>query len=257
MWRNYGLTERTRAMGREMEDGLWRTTADLYNANLRNISGPYDRSYGMDMQSYVSVMGLWLRMTMDAGKAPLTSFEPPVDHITDLFIIPEMVVLDARIPDDAMKAFLAFPGEHEVRRPIEGKRVATAWMGKTLIYGGEITGHTRGVDAESQFHPVTAQWLAPNGKIGWLNLTACPNIDADATRKGIAITTEPGMVRFRMDAPGIKASDAQANQWKLAGLTVKIDTDGSGFKAVQGDGYIDVTYSAVTRMQMQFAQPGN
>ena len=25
-----------------------------------------------------------------------------------------------------------------------------------MIYGGEITGHTRGVDAHSQFHPVTA-----------------------------------------------------------------------------------------------------
>lgn len=257
LWRNYGLTAHTRAMGREMEAGLWRATADLYNANLRNISGPYDRSYGMDMQSYVSIMGLWLRMTMSADKAPLTAFDPPVDHIDDLFFIPEMVVLDAQIPADAMKSFLAFPGEHEVRRPIEGKRVATAWIGKTLIYGGEITGHTRSVDAESQLHPVTAQWLAPNGKIGWLSLTIAPKIDADATRKGIAIITDPGEVRFRIAVPGIKATDAAAAEWKLAGLTVKIETDGKNFKAVQGEGYIDVSYAAVTQMQMQFAQPGN
>jgi len=255
LWRNYGLTARTREMGRTMEDGLWRATADFYNATLRNISGPYDRSYGMDMQSYVSVMGLWLRMTMDAAKAPLTSFDPPVDHIGDLFFIPEMVVLDARIPADAMKSFLAFQGEHQVRRPIEGPRVATAWIGKTLIYGGEITGHKRGVDAESQFHPATAQWLTPQGKIGWLNLTASPKIDAEATKQGLAITTEPGLVRFRIATVGIKAADATADVWKLAGLTVKIDTDGKQFKAVQGEGYIDVSYSDVTKMQMQFAQP--
>jgi hypothetical protein len=256
LWRDYGQTEHTRAMGREMEDGLWRATADLYNANLRNISGPYDRSYGMDMQSYVSVMGLWLRMKMDAAKAPLTSFEPPVDHVADLWFIPEMVILDARIPDDAMKSFLGFTGEHQVRRPIEGPRVATAWIGKTLIYGGEITGRTRGVDAASQFHPVTAQWLAAGGKIGWINLIRCPFIDADATKNGIDIATAPGDVTFRIDAPGVKTADAAAGEWNLSGLDVRIDSDANGFSAEQGEGYIDVTYTGMTKMTLRFVQDG-
>jgi hypothetical protein len=257
LWREYGYTERTRAMGRDMEDGLWRASADLYNANLRNISGPYDRAYGMDMQSYVSIMGLWMRMFVPADKAPLVGLDtPPVDHVADLWFIPGMVALGVRIPDDAKKSIVAFQGEHEVRRPIEGKRIATAWIGKTLIYGGEITGHTRGVDVASQFHPATAQWLTPSGKIGWLNLTGSPKIDADATKKGLEITTEPGVVSFRIDTPGIKVGDAAAGQWKLSGLTVNIETDGKGFKAVQGEGYIDVTYTAVTRMNLSFDQTG-
>ena len=66
LWRDYGLTPAMRSRGREMEAALWRTTADFYNANLRNISGPYDRSYGMDMRSYVSIQGLWLRTVLDA-----------------------------------------------------------------------------------------------------------------------------------------------------------------------------------------------
>jgi hypothetical protein len=53
LWRDYGFTPLMRQRGQEMEAGLWRASAGLYNANLRNISGPYDRSYGMDMQSYV------------------------------------------------------------------------------------------------------------------------------------------------------------------------------------------------------------
>jgi hypothetical protein len=254
LWRDYGLTEHTRAMGRAMEDGLWRATAAFYNANLRNISGPYDRSYGMDMQSYVSVNGLWLRMVLDAGDAPLPTFTPPVDHVGDLWFIPLMVVVDARIPDDAMQTFRGFTGEHEVRRAIEGPRVATAWIGKTLIYGGEITGKTRGVDAASQFHPVTAQWLAPDGRIGWLNMTRTPKIDADATKNGIEIATEKGDVTFRIDVHGLKAADLKAGEWKLAGLDVKLTTDAGHFTVEPGQGYVDVHYAGMTKMKMQFTQ---
>ena len=255
LWRNYGLTERTRAMGRDMEAGLWRATADLYNPNLRNLSGPYDRSYGMDMQTYVAIMGLWLRLKMDASKAPLTDFTPPVEHNDDMFFIPELVVLRAQIPDDAMKSFLNFQGEHQVRRPIEGTRVATAWIGKTPMYGGEITSHLRRADGSSQFHPVTAHWLTPTGTVAWLKMTRCPLIDADATKQGINITTEPGEVTFRIFSPDVKPSDVAADKWNLAGLTVTINTDGTGFRAEAGEGYVDVTYMAVSRMKMQLAQP--
>lgn len=255
LWRDYGWNETMRARARAMEDGLWRATAAFYNANLRNISGPYDRSYGMDMQSYVSVDGLWLRMVLDAQKAPLTSFRPPVDHVADLWIVPLLAVLDARIPADAMKSFEAFPGEHAERRAIEGPRVATAWIGRTLVYGGEITGLTRLVDAESQFHPVTAQWLMPDGKIGWLNMTRCPYIDADATQEGIAITTRPaGAVSFRIAASDVKTVDVKAAVWTLPGLTVQVATDGTRFSAEPGKGYVDVSYQNVSKMHLRFVQ---
>lgn len=255
LWRDYGWNETMRIRAREMEDGLWRATAAFYNANLRNISGPYDRSYGMDMQSYVSVDGLWLRMALDAPQAPLPRFDPPVDHVADLWITPLLAVLDARIPVDAMKSFERFPGEHAERRAIEGQRVATAWIGKTLIYGGEITGQTRLVDDVSQFHPVTAQWLMPDGKIGWLNMTRCPYIDADATQEGIAIATRPaGPVSFRIAASGVKVTDVKTATWTLPGLTVRVDTDGRQFSATADKGYVDVTYENVATMHLRFTQ---
>ncbi|MDR3723113.1 MAG: hypothetical protein P4K83_01320 [Terracidiphilus sp.] len=255
LWRNYGLTERTRAMGREMEDGLWRATADFYNANLRNVSGPYDRAYGMDMQSYVSVVGLCLRLALSADKAPLVRLDhPPVDHVPDLWFIPALAILDVRIPDDAMRSFRSLQAEHEVRRPIQGERIATAWIGKTLIYGGEITGRKRGVEFDSQFHPVTAQWLTSGNKIGWMNLIRSPYLDADATKKGLAITSLPGVFTFRIATSGIVAGQATARVWALDGLTVYIDTDGNSFKTLQGEGYIDVTYTGVSRMNLSFTQ---
>ena len=54
-----------------MEAGLWQDIANLYQPDLRNISGPYDRAYGMDMESYVSVDGVWMRTVLDAKNAPL------------------------------------------------------------------------------------------------------------------------------------------------------------------------------------------
>lgn len=255
LWRDYGFTPRMRSIGSEMEAGLWRATADLYNANLRNISGPYDRAYGMDMQSYVSVTGLCLRTVLDADKAPLTGFDhPPVDHVSDLWFIPPIVVLDTRIPADAMKSFRSLQSEHEVRRPIADERIATAWIGKNVIYGGEITGHTRGVEAASQFHPVTVHWQAP-GKIGWIQLTRCPKIDATADKKGIVITAD-GDVSFRISAPGLASSNAKAGEWTLPGLTVHVDSDAKGFTAEQHGQFVDVTYTGMTKMTMTFNPEG-
>lgn len=255
LWRDYGFTPEMRKHGEEMEDGLWRATADLYNANLRNISGPYDRSYGMDMQSYVSVTGVWLRTVLDADKAPLTGFDnPPVDHVDDLFFVPPIVVLDTHIPADAMKSFRSFQGEHQVRRPIADERVATAWIGKSLIYGGEITGHTKDVDEHSQFHPVTVQWQAP-GRIGWIQLTRCPMIDAEATKSGIAISAN-GDVSFRIFAPNLTSDSAKSGEWTLPGLTVHVDTDAKNFTAEQHGQFVDVTYTAMTKMNLSFTQTG-
>lgn len=256
LWRDYGFTPLMRKRGEEMEAGLWRATADLYNANLRNISGPFDRAYGMDMQSYVSVMGLWLRTILDADQAPLTSFSnPPVDHVPDLWLVPPIVVLDTKIPPDAMAKFRHFPGPHQVNRPIADARVATAWIDNTVIYGGEITGHTRDVDARSQFHPVTVQWQAPGGKIGWIQLTRCPPIDASADKSGITISAT-GDVSFRLSAPGVASAKVTGDLWTLPGLTVRVKSDASSFTAAEHGPFLDVEYKGITRMTLSVAHPG-
>ncbi len=248
LWRDYGATPRTRAMGVEMEESLWRATADFYNANLRNVSGPYDRSYGMDMQSYVSVVGLCVATVLPQKQWPLPNLDhAPVDHVADLFFVPNLVVLDTKIPADAMKSFSALQAEHQVRRPIDDKRIATAWIGKDVIYGGEITGHTRGVDAQSQFHPATVQWQMPGGKIGWIQLTRTPPIDAEAT-KGQIVITAAGDVSFRIYAPGLTSSQLQRKLWALPGLNVQVNSDAKNFVAHAENGLAEVTYSGISKM---------
>ncbi len=255
LWRDYGFTPLMRKRGEEMEAGLWRATADLYNASLRNISGPFDRAYGMDMQSYVSVMGLWLRTILDSDHAPLCNFDPPVDHVPDLWFAPLIVVLDTKIPPDAIAKFSHFPGPHRVHRPIADQRVATAWIDKDVIYGGEITGHSRDVDARSQFHPVTVQWQAPNGKIGWIQLTRCPPIDASADKSGITISAA-GDVSFRLSAPNVASAQVTGDQWSLPGLIVRVKSDAHSFTSAQHGPFLDVEYKGITRMTLTMARPG-
>lgn len=255
LWRDYGFTARTRTIGSEMEASLWRTTADFYNANLRNLSGPFDRAYGMDMQSYVSVVGLWLRTVLDAGQAPLPRFNPPVNHVADMWFVPALVVLDARIPDDAMKCFRAFPGDHQVRRQITDRRIATAWIGKNLIYGGEITNHTELVDSEEQFHPVTVQWQTPTGAIGWIRLTRCPLIDASADKQGIVISAQ-GDLSFRISVPGAATAMIKFNEWNLPGLAIHVDSDYKTFKAEQHSQFLDVSYTGISKMTLSIKSLG-
>jgi hypothetical protein len=174
-----------------------------------------------------------------------------VDHLADLWLTPAIAVLDTRIPAEAMKRFSSFQGEHQVYRPITGKRIATAWIGKDLIYGGEITGHTVAVGSTSQFHAVTAQWQATSDKIGWLMLTRSPLIDAAADKKGIDISAT-GDVSFRISAPGLVAANVKSAEWTLPGLTVRVNTDSKGFTAEQHGKFVDLTYTGMTKMKLVF-----
>ena len=70
----------------------------------------------------------------------------PRSTMWPICFIPDLVILDTEIPADAMKSFHALQGEHQVRRQITDERIATAWIGKNVIYGGEITKYAR-VDA--------------------------------------------------------------------------------------------------------------
>jgi hypothetical protein len=98
------------------------------------------------------------------------------------------------------------------------------------------------------------QWQAP-GKIGWIQLTRCPMIDAEATKNGITISAN-GDVSFRIFAPNVAAPNAKTNEWTLPGLTVHVDTDAKNFTAQQQGQFVDVTYTAMTKMNLTFTQPG-
>jgi hypothetical protein len=111
LWRVYGPTPSIKQMGAEMEADLWKDVAAYYNANLKNVAGPYDRAYGMDLRKYVSLEGLWLRTALGPQLAPFPEISGALDHSNDLIYAPLFAVLGAKIPDEAMKHFRGFVKE--------------------------------------------------------------------------------------------------------------------------------------------------
>jgi hypothetical protein len=174
--------------------------------------------------------------------------------MADLWLAPQVAILSARIPAPAMKKFRTFSGPHQVTRTIDDKRVATAWIGDRAVWGGEATTLTKDVGPTSQFHPATVQWRTPSGKIGWVQLTRAPNLNATADHDGITIETK-GDVTFRIVANGIVASSITAKQWNLPGMPIAVESDGAFSShptaTPEEPNAVDVTYSGVSRIRLQ------
>jgi hypothetical protein len=252
LWRKYGSSERIRTIGAEMEAGLWRNLASLYQPNLRNLSGPYDRAYGMDMESYVSVVGVWMRTVLDAKHAPLAPITPTTDHLADIWFAPHLAVIGTRIPADALKQMTGFQGEHLARAQITDQRIATAWIGSRVIFGGEATSKTKDAGPGSQFHPATIQWRTPSGEIGWVQLIESPVIDATADQHGITISTS-GTVKIRIHAKGIAKDKITTTSWAIPGLHVGINADQKSFSADADGENVDLVYNGITTMRWDIA----
>lgn len=59
--------------GGEMITHTWASLGQLYNANLKNVAGPWDRSYGYDMNKYLSILALQMWTLVGKEKAPINA----------------------------------------------------------------------------------------------------------------------------------------------------------------------------------------
>jgi hypothetical protein len=254
LWRNYGPTDFLRQKGTELEAELWKDIALHYHAGLKNMAGPYSRAYGMDMNTYVQLTGLWLRTVLDANQSPLP-------ETGDFDYIPHFAILGTRIPAEAMDHFKQFVKERLVERVITSKRVATSWIGEKYILGAEETALTRlvaskGEPAAHQYHPVTVHWKTPKGKISWIKLIDSSRLNARAEKGKLSIDCI-GDATFRIFSPGLKGLTFRSDLWALPGLSVSIDSDAMQFSVTQGDGYVDIHYLAATRFILRFSTPSS
>jgi hypothetical protein len=255
LWREYASSEELRAMGRSMESGLWNSIADFYQPEMRNIAGPYDRSYGMDMTKYVAVTGVWMRSFMSAETAPLPEHSTlTTDHVADIWFAPQVALLRAEVPARAMAKMKTFAGPHLIDIAVDDRRRVTTWVGKNATWGGEFTSRTKDTGHTTQFHPAVVQWKMPNGEIGWVKITRSEKIDAVADVHGIAVATD-GDVTLRIFA-GKAGAALTKDAWPLPGLGVKVVTDAAGFtmkKPGDCDGCVDLTYTGVHALRMNIS----
>jgi len=254
LWRKYGPTDRLRELGAAMEAELWRDTARFYHAGLRNLCGPYDRAYGMDLRRYVSLTGVWLALVLDPPLVPLPDPKGPMGHAHDFLFGVLAAQVGAAVPAEALAHFERFHGERLVERELPGGRLATAWLGERLMLGGEVTGLALAAGPASRtiFHPATVHWAMPGGEIGWILLREAPRVDARAA-KGTLTVTAIGNSTWQIFAPGLKAEDVTRDRWVLPGLTVTVETDALDFAVTVREGGCDVQYREATTMVLRTA----
>jgi hypothetical protein len=247
LWRSYADSALLRAAGAEMEAALWRDIAQYYHAGMRNIAGPYDRSYGMDLRRYVACLGMWIWLATGYEHAPFPDLAAPLDHGWDFAVAPVFALVGLQMPDDARPHLLAFQGQRQVEHVIanQPRRIATAWIGAKVMLGAEDSGGTHRVN--DQFHPATIHWLLEDGLVGWIRLRHSAPVDARAERNQLAIVcaaqaSETHELSFQIAAPPFDLSALQPSRWELPGLTVRVETNaGDPVVAWAGD-MVEVRY---------------
>lgn len=260
LWRRHGVTEKIRAWGADMEAGLWRDVGRFYHAGLGNLCGPFDRAYGLDMRRYVSLIGVWMAMVLPPAVAPLPDPAGPMGHAHDFVCTPTYVALGAKVPAEVLASFREFQGERLLRRPIEGPRIATAWLAEEVMLGGEITGASRPAGTGTrynQFQPATMHWRMTGNEVGWMRLHTAPACDAEAA-KGMLTVTAPaaGDFVFQVSAPGLGPEQLARDRWAMPGLSVSVETDAGGFTvAPAGEGRFDLRYVGATRFALRVVSP--
>ena len=243
LWRRYGTSHSLRSLGAEMEALLWTDIARYYHAGLRNLAGPYDRSYGMDMRRYAAVVGMWFWLATGRDLAPFPRPHERFAHAHDFLFAPPAALLGAVVPDAALPHLLAFQGERQVEQVIadEPRRVATAWLGRDVIIGAEHAGGSR--SGAIQYHPATMHWRVGGDDVGWLRLVHNEPVDARAGANRLQIEGS-GEIAFQVCAAGAHARDITGTLWQLPGLTVTVSGGGQEIRVEDTGEWLVVRYPA-------------
>ncbi|WP_126602885.1 hypothetical protein [Dictyobacter aurantiacus] len=255
LWRSYSSSSLLQRLGSDMEARLWRDVALMYHAGMKNMAGPFDRAYGMDMQSYASLIGLWIWMATGKEFAPFPDVSRPFAHQHDFAFVPCYIAVGVSVPDDVLPHLRSFQGERQVVRTITNhpRRVAHAWVGQHILLGGEETEYSK--PASNQFHPITIQWVGEQGRICWIRLVYHTNIVINASAEKNMITCNirgvnddhPDII-FRLFTPAGSRLSLQQDRWQVSGLTVDVDTHATLDGAIQatptsGGSYYDMRYT--------------
>jgi hypothetical protein len=248
LWRSYASSPLLREAGAAIEAAFWREIAEFYHAAMRNLAGPYDRSYGMDMRRYVACLGMWIWLATGYEQAPFPDLSGPLAQGWDFANGPLYALLGLQMPDDARPHFLAFQGERQLERPIaaEPRRVATAWVGARLMLGGEDSSSSFRV-GDAQFHPATIHWLTPEGALGWIRSRSATAVDAWAERDRLTIISsvhEGGELEyvFQIAAPAVDLHGLRPERWELPGLVVQVETNAQASAATRNGELVELRY---------------
>jgi len=230
--------------GAAMIKDTWESVSQLWHPDLKNVAGPYDRSYGFDMNRYVSILALNLWTII--GKSASSIIDKPfvMSHSADFAIAPLIAILadyhKTLIPIDSLSRLSNFSGEHNFTSSTFSPpfdvypRNITSWLTHNLTIGSESFNETViGGPAEStdSFRPAIIHWQTGNG-IGWIAWQATePALTAVTTPGQLNLTYPHGtsasvftlLVSSFNTAPFALGKKREISSWDdVVGLSVKV-----------------------------------
>jgi hypothetical protein len=226
LWRS--STGALRELGADIEVRLWTDISRFYHAGLRNLCGPYDRAYGMDMSGHATPLGLHIWSAVGRERAPFPETSGQFSHPHDFCFGPLVAAAPTRIPDDVLPHLGTFQGEREVERTIsdDPERVATAWLGPDAMIGG-WTGPSSGISPLQQSRGTIH---TPSGSLRLLPETA-----ADAI-------ASPGVLEITSEGPiTLDTSGALRVEFDSSVEPVSEERDGRSMLTFDGSGTTSVT----------------
>ncbi|KAJ3952853.1 hypothetical protein N0V92_010705 [Colletotrichum tropicale] len=185
--------------GARMIEAVWETIGNMYNANLRNIAGPWDRTYGFDMNQYVAILNIYIWSLVGKSQAPGIDQTWSMAHADDFEYAPLISVLapyhDALVPKSVIQKLVSFPGEHmyettAISPPHDlAPRNVTAWLSDNITIGAESYDEdTLGGPRQDslQWSPAAIQWARNDGSIGYVVL--------HGTEQAMEVKVDPGQL---------------------------------------------------------------
>ena len=183
LWARYIPSNSTMgAQGTRMYQQTWSAIASLYHAGLKNSAGPWDRTYGYDMNKYLSILGLHIWTVVGREASPIIDKPYAMSHFADYAYAPLIAIMagftDSIVPANVTSQLQTFPGEHTVQTSAFSPpydtypRNISAWLSDSITIGAETFNETQvgGPSlSSSSFSPAVVQWDTGTG-VGWLKV---------------------------------------------------------------------------------------
>ncbi|TVY07062.1 hypothetical protein [Paenibacillus cremeus] len=274
LWRACGKSESIRAIGREVELGLWENIALFYNAEMANLSGPFTRGYEMEMTEH-SMLGVIFFLVLGRGYEHLVV--PNVESASD----PLLALVGFQVPEHVKPYLLQHQGDRQVEKqfrelcerskPGENTPLctATAWIERDVMIGG-MAGS---LNTSGQLHPATLYWKTEAGKLYTMRLLRREpggrwgahyrgiTYNAKAEKDQLSVQVQFDTPRelelfFEISGEQLDSAEITDSFWRLPGLNLEVEANAPSPVIVQRDGGLEIVYpyqpAAGTIGQMSF-----
>lgn len=181
LWITYPPNPWFEEQGLRLANAMCRRISALYHPGLAAVAGPHTRAYGLDMQRYVSFLGMFLAAFGETDTLP-AELDATTDHSHDLSFFP----LVQHLATSLQPMFQADPVATQRRHD----QAFTGTLASSLLTPNAAIGVERGrrhAASRNQYVPVTAHRRCDErvDSVGFF-LAPITHVDAELNSDGVA-----------------------------------------------------------------------